>query len=497
MEASLRRMKKPDDTRVDARLAREIAQREGVKLVLAPSIGEVGGVYLLSAALVDPVRGTALRAESARAHSRREIFDALDNLTQQIRADLGEVSSSIASEAKPLSQVTTSSLDALKMFSLGQQRARAGKFDEARALYERALEIDPRFTAARGSLGMIEFEFVDRKAGRDLLTQAVAEADNLTDVEQYTSKAFYATIVENDLPKAVDAWRALLALYPDVGTAHNNLGRVYLLMKRYEDASSAFSKAIELDPYLMPSYFNLEEIYLEHEGDPEAALELCKKQLMYNDQDVWAYVHSGEAYLGLDRLEDAREAFEHALALGPAYVDVLKPLGSTYRLLGRYQDALRTFRRVQEVDERQVVADYDAGIVYSLIGDEAEARRSFDRFRRSTERLAANGPRDARYVFDLALVWSRLGDRTRGWSLAQTASGLDRTHYYDLARVLAVQGRTGPALRMLDLAVKEGFRDIIRMKIDPDLASLAKTPNFQELVATRHHPPPSREPRPF
>jgi tetratricopeptide (TPR) repeat protein len=269
---------------------------------------------------------------------------------------------------------------------------------------------------------------------------------------------------------------------------------VYLLMKRYEDAASSFRKAIELDPYLMPSYYSLEEIYLQEEGDPETAIELCKKQLTYNDRDVWAYVHLGWAYLGIGRLEEAREAYEHALELGPSYVQVLNQLGTMYRLLGRYPDALRTFQKVLDVDEQQVSAYYDAGVVCLLMRDDRGARRYFERFRQSTERHAASAPQNAQFAFDLAVVWTRLHDPARGWSLGQTANRLDATRRFDMARLLALQGRNGQALSTLDLAVKEGFRDFIRIKTDPDLAGLTENARFQELIAFRRRQPAAAPP---
>ena len=45
---SLRRMEKQSLARTDEATAREIAQREGFRLVLAPSIASTGGSYLLA-----------------------------------------------------------------------------------------------------------------------------------------------------------------------------------------------------------------------------------------------------------------------------------------------------------------------------------------------------------------------------------------------------------------------------------------------------------------
>jgi tetratricopeptide (TPR) repeat protein len=380
-------------------------------------------------------------------------------------------------------QVTTSSLEALRLFSLGQEQSRQGKFEESKVFYERALQTDPTFTAARGALGMVEFELFDKAKGRALLAECLAGIDALTDKEQHNIRAFYATVVEQDLPKAVGYWKALIALYPDASAAHNNLGRVYLFMRRYEDAAVAFKEAIRLDPYMMPSYFSLETIYLEEQGDPAAAAGLSQQQLTYNDQDVWAYVHLGWANLGLGRLEEARQSFERALQLrSPVMSPILGGLGATYRLLERHGDALRMFQRAQEVNTDETWAYYDAGVECQLMNDEPAARQHLDKFRRATEERLARDPRNGQFYYDLALAWTRLGNPAKGWALGQKARTLDPTNDFDRARLLNLQGRSGDALDALDLAVKRGFRDFLRMRIQPDLASLAGDPRFEKLL---------------
>jgi serine/threonine protein kinase/tetratricopeptide (TPR) repeat protein len=483
MAGSLRRMRKPTDTRVNAKVAGEIAQREGLKLVLVPAINKAGDGYVVSAVLVDPQTGSPLKSERARAGSQREVLAAVDDVSRNVRRDVGELAGSIANSAKPLVQVTTSSLDALRLFSLGQEQTRQGKFEEGKVFYERALQSDPTFTAARAALGMVEFELFDKEKGRALLADSLAGIDTLTDKEQHQIRAFYATVVERDLPKAVQYWKALITLYPDASAAHNNLGRVYLFMNRYEDASAAFKEAIRLDPYLMPAYFSLETIYLEQQGDPAAAAELSQQQLTYNDQDVWAYVHLGWANLGLGRLEEARRAFERALELrSPVMSPILGGLGATYRLLDRHADALRVFQRAQEVNKEETWAYYDAGVECLLMNDEPAAREQLDRFRRATEERLARDPKNGQYYYDLALAWTRLGNPAKGWALGQRAGALDATNDFDRARLLNLQGRGDEALDALNLAVKRGFRDFIRMRIEPDLASLAGDPRFEQLL---------------
>src|SRR5207247_610997 len=141
-------------------------------------------------------------------------------------------------------------LEALKLYSAAIEKHRAGNFDDARTLYEDALRIDPTFTAAKTALGMVNFEVFDREKGKELLAQAVQHGEGLTEKEKYNLLAFHATAVQNDLPKAIGYWKSLLALYPDAGTAHNNLGRVYLRMEHYDDAVTEFKQALRSAPHL-------------------------------------------------------------------------------------------------------------------------------------------------------------------------------------------------------------------------------------------------------
>ena len=93
------------------------------------------------------------------------MLEAVDELSGKIRGTLGEAGEMIAGEAKPLTRATTGSLEALQHFSLGREAHIAQQFDKARTLYEEALRIDPAFTGARASLGIINVEFFDRAKG--------------------------------------------------------------------------------------------------------------------------------------------------------------------------------------------------------------------------------------------------------------------------------------------------------------------------------------------
>ena len=510
IEETLRRMRHAPNSAIDVATARQIAVRDGIKLVLAPSMSKIGNVYLLSASLVGPVDGATIATFGVRSEDVRSVLRAVDDLTAQIRVRLGEGAAALAKQSKPLQTVTTSSLEALKLFSAAIDKAtRESNFYAARELYESALRVDPSFTSARASLGMVEWEFFDREKGKKLLAEAAQHADELTDAEKYSVLAFYAIVVENNPSKAAEQWKASLALYPDRARSHNALGRVYQQMWRLDEALAEYREAIRLDPDLMPSYYSSNEIYLYDLGDAAAALTLSAQQTEHNDRDVFAYDHLGWARLGVGDLENARVAFEKAVALNPRFWLDLYRLGHTLRLQRKYPQALRAFLRVQDVEPSENDLYYSAGVVADLMADHALARGYYDRFRQRVEQKLQGQSADAGDLFDHAIVLLRLGVEERAWAelrkavkTPRSAKSMSRSPVlafpnafdhdplttdapdssFDMARALSVAGRKDEAIRALQQAVDRGYRNFIWMKTHEDLQTLAGEPAFQQLI---------------
>ena len=119
IEQTLQRMKKAGISRIDEPLAREIAQREGINVLLVPRIIGIAGTYIISTTLEDAGSGAPITSDAVRVHGKEGVLAALDQLTRSTRHRLGERSTVISGRAKKLVEVTTRSLEALKQYSLG------------------------------------------------------------------------------------------------------------------------------------------------------------------------------------------------------------------------------------------------------------------------------------------------------------------------------------------------------------------------------------------
>jgi serine/threonine protein kinase/tetratricopeptide (TPR) repeat protein len=490
IDQALKRMKRSGAGKFDAPVAQELALREGLRAVIIPSITSIGDTYSLAFRIRDPATGENVRTESVRVQGKDKVLGAVDELAIRVRRNIGEALSAISQTNKPLVAVTTSSLEALQQFSIGNQKSREANVAEAKTYYENALRIDPSFTAAKAILGMINFENFDTEIGKKLLAEAVQNANGLTDKEKFNILAFQARAVENDLTKAAEYTKLMTDLYPDVSGGFNNLGWYYYQMGRDADSIAAYKQALRLDPYLMLSYDILNLIYLNHTGDLSAALALCREQIARNDNHAEAYDNMGWAYLGQGDLNLAVEMFKKALELDPKLSLVRFRLGHIYRIQRRYPEAADILLSILKIDpsafriydDPPYSAYYDAGVAYQDWGNTQLARQNFESFMSEVQRRLKAEPNDPMHHFDLALVLGRLGRHEQSLNVANNALKIAPAKYFEFARVLSINGRRQEALDSLEKAVKEGFRNYIWLRIHPDFENLYDEPRYRNLI---------------
>ena len=153
-------MGKPADERVTPAMGREICQRENIRGLILSSITRTGEEYALSAELIDPQSGDTVRSYTERAYGEGHILDALDVIASDIRHDLGESLYQIHENTKPLPQVTTASLDALREYADGTELWHLGRYKDAVTLFRAAVQADSDFAMAHAALGNAYYSFI-------------------------------------------------------------------------------------------------------------------------------------------------------------------------------------------------------------------------------------------------------------------------------------------------------------------------------------------------
>jgi len=256
VSAALVRMARPANAALEEDLARELAQREGIKAVIAGDVGSAGAGFVLTARLVAPATGDILASgrESADADG---LISAIDALSKRLRERLGESLRNLGGDP-PLERVTTANLAALERYTEAVRIIDQGVDSERGiTLLEEAVALDTAFAMAYRKLGQ---ELVNR--GRRLedayaaLTRAYEHRDRLTERERGFAMASYFSEVVADEGAAVQVYENMVARDPTDDWALNNLGASYGRRREWARAEEMYARAIAVDSTTTFPYTN-------------------------------------------------------------------------------------------------------------------------------------------------------------------------------------------------------------------------------------------------
>jgi tetratricopeptide (TPR) repeat protein/tRNA A-37 threonylcarbamoyl transferase component Bud32 len=380
----LQRMKKDNVTRIDENLGREICQRENLQVLLTGSIEHIGGVFQITVRAEDPLRGTLLFAERARFDRREEFFEKVDDVARQVRQDLGESLQRIEETSRPLAKVTTSSLEALQLYSQASDALDQGKSDQVLAPLQGALQLDPDFAMAHLRLA----EYYASVVGKN--QKALEEAKRafelrqvVTDRERLRIEANYFSIQER-YEDSAQSLSVLVNLYPDDADAHLDLASAYYDVARVDKTIAELRQVLKLDPLSTTAYSRLVE-YLARSNTNEEAIAVCQQARQHGIETPELHRGLGLGYLGLGKLPEARQEFHKVEQSGQPFQDLGEfylAMADTYE--GKFSAARGHLQSIIQRDEQahskglQPVSRYVLGRIFLLLDQPQLAQQQAD-----------------------------------------------------------------------------------------------------------------------
>ncbi len=419
MQQTMQYMGQPATARVTNDLARQICQRTQSAAVLEGSIAQIGNTYNLILNALNCASGEMLATANAEAPDKDHVLSALGNAAEDIRRKLGESLASIQKFNTPIEEATTSSLEALKAYSLGTQtRATQGE-EPAAPFFKQAVALDPNFAIAFATLGQVETNLGNRGVGIEYTKKAYSLRDRASEAERFYIDSHYYDNVTGDIEQGNQVYQFWTQTYPRDSIPFNNLGVTYALMGQWEKALPVARQAHQLSP----------------------------------DESI-AFVALGATYLGLGRFDEAKATIDQALA---AKLDVPNLHRILYFLAFVQNDS-----SVMERERSIVASKGPESTAYSFTlaaeteahaGRMEKARGSIERARSAYEALHQNDPA-ALWLALLSMTEAEVGDdtgarRDAAAALANNSSSLRaRT---DAAYALA---RAGDAARAESIVVQ-------------------------------------------
>ena len=256
VQSALQRMQQPGSAVLSETLVREMAEREGVKAFVTGEIAALGKGFSVSAALVSVDHGDVLASVREVATDSTGLIAAVDRVSSALRRGIGE--SLWAVRASPsLQQVTTSSLEALRLYS---QAVKVGDQDGDRAgailLLQQAVLRDTMFAMAYRKLGAYLGGIRAQALAEDAVRHAVRYRDRLPVTERYLTLGAYYD--QSGMPdSALMAYRVLLQIDPRNTVALNNTAAQYVTLHDFHKAEQFRRRALETDSSMSVLYTNL------------------------------------------------------------------------------------------------------------------------------------------------------------------------------------------------------------------------------------------------
>jgi serine/threonine protein kinase/tetratricopeptide (TPR) repeat protein len=280
VSATLKLMNRQGNERLTQEVAREVCLRTNSKALLSGSIVRVGNKYLIVLKAVNCQTGDGLGSVEVTAENRDSVLKALGDAGNQLREKLGESLASVEKFNKPLEQATTSSLEALGAYTQGQIAQRIKGDDLESAMYtKRAVELDPNFARAYASLGTAYLNQNQVSLAIENYKKAYDLRDRVSERERFYIEAQYYGNVTGEVVKANQTYAQWIQTYPDDDIPHANLGNDYMELGQYEKGAAETREDLRLTP-----------------------------------DDVVGYTNLVNCYLALNRLDEAKSAFDQAMA---------------------------------------------------------------------------------------------------------------------------------------------------------------------------------------
>lgn len=416
IQQTLRLMDKPATAHVSPEIARQVCERTGSAAVLNGSIASLGSQYVLGLQALNCYSGDVLDEEQMQAARKEDVLNALSQLASNFRTRAGESLATVKQHNTPLQEATTSSLEALKAYSMGWEVHNSQGPAAAIPFFKRAVEIDPQFAAAQATLGLLYGHTGESALATQTIRRAYELRSHASDEERFFIEAYYdgrATGNEEKAQQTCEEWKRI---YPRDITPHPFLaGFIYPGLARYEKAVEEGQEAIRINPDYAIGYaiLGIDEMYLGRLDEAENVLRYAETRKL--DIPDFLILRFDLAFLrndasGMNRiaaLAQQNSGAQDWVAHHQAFV-------SAYE--GRLRNALQMSRRAADLAqqaghrERSALFETPPALWKAFFGNARDAKRL------ALARMENPHGRETEYGAALALALS--GDSSRSEALA-------------------------------------------------------------------------------
>jgi serine/threonine-protein kinase len=495
---------------------RQIGKELGVSAVLEGSVRREGNRVRVNVQLINAENDEHLWAEDYD-RELTDVFAIQTDLAQKIAHELRAQLS--PSEQEEINRKPTENGEAYLAFveahNLQMSLEDRGKLKQAAQLYERAIQLDPKFVLAIANLSILHswiYHSLDPvDAERDLAKKYADRALELApdSPEAHLAQGYSLYYGARDYDGALREFGLAQRRLPNDADVYLVIGAIQRRQGKWQESTANLEKAVSLNPNhtwpLQNLFFNY-----QMQRDFEGASRVIERALAINPKSIslWGL----KAKLAVNARGDLTVAekglaeFEQAQARGelpknhdPETVAEFG-LGKAYILMWqrKYPEALEAFRQVppealNSVPDASCEARLFEGILLEKMGQAAEARVAFLKAKELAEAAVREAPNEASRHAKLGRTLAYLGEKEAAIAEAKRATELlpESSDAFSgpamtqtLAEVYMVTGEDAKAIELVDgLLSRPSELTVAFLKLDPIVDRLRDDPEFQKMLA--------------
>jgi serine/threonine protein kinase/cytochrome c-type biogenesis protein CcmH/NrfG len=332
-----------------------IGRELGTRYVLSGNVRKFQDNLRISVELVDTETDEQVWAETYKG-TLAEVFNIQEQVSKQIADAL--LVKLTPSEQVALTKRSTLNPEAFDYYLRGRgflYRTSKNNLNIAIQLFQKAIELDPRYAAAYAGLGEAYaylYQYIERK---DVWLEKAIESSLKAQLYDPTlSEAFAALAVayfnKKMFEDALTAGHKAIDLDPNNHVAYWILGRIYHNMDRDGEAVDLFKKTLSINPDFYTAYGDLRMMY-ERLGEREkkeeillASLRMYPRYLLQYPDDARAHMFYAFDLSQSKRLEEAKVEAAKSIELSPGDTVTLYNAACFYSSLGEKKLAVETLK---------------------------------------------------------------------------------------------------------------------------------------------------------
>jgi len=443
---TLQQMTRPARTKLTPEVVGELCQRAGSRAYIAGSIGSLGSQYVLGLKTVNCQSGETLTEEQVTAVSKEKVLEALGEASSKLRGELGESLATVQKLDVPV-EATTSSLEALKAYSMGVSAKGSA---ESLLFFKRAVELDPNFALPYAGMGYVYRGFHEDSLRIESMKKAYELRDRVSEREKWRLSIDYYFLVTDEVDKAIQVAEAWAQAYPRDAGAHEAVASAYRRLGQFDKALSQFEAVLRLDPNNAETYGEvaLMHSHLNRLDDAKNILEQARARKL--EHSLLHLATYDLAFLNGDTA-GMQQQVEWAAGRPGDEAYFLNMQSDTEAYYGRLAKAREFSRRAVRSAIR---ADFkDTAAHWQAIAASREAMFGNSQAAKRDVAAALALSRDGSVISVAALTLERVGDHAGAESLLAELerSQPSNTQTYLRAEMEVTKGNAAQALALLEI----------------------------------------------